>query len=119
VGLLRRTYCLNEQNRKYVSSYLNNDDNLIPELKFRAPSGHAMFNGMQWIILATFESGITNIAVHELGDPQHSLSLFCGRHIHITRGITEVHLSKKFVTSGGLCNSLHIHRSDQIRQAAK
>jgi hypothetical protein len=41
-GLLRRTYYLNEQETKYVSIYLNNDD-LKPYVKI-ATSGHAVLN---------------------------------------------------------------------------
>jgi hypothetical protein len=40
-GLLRRTYYLNEQQTKYVSMYLN-DDNLKPDVKIATPSGHAV-----------------------------------------------------------------------------
>ena len=40
LGLLRRTYYLNEQQTKYVSIYLN-DDRLKPEVKFGTP-GHAV-----------------------------------------------------------------------------
>jgi len=54
--LLRRTYYLNEQQTKYVSIYLNDDDNLKPEVKFGTPSGHAVLNEMQWFILLTFKS---------------------------------------------------------------
>ena len=52
-GLLRRTYYLNEQQAKYVSIYLN-DDNLKPEVDIGTP-GHAVLNEMQWLILVTFK----------------------------------------------------------------
>jgi len=42
-GLLRRTYYLNEQETKYVSIYLNND-NLKPQVKIATSSGHAVLN---------------------------------------------------------------------------
>jgi len=92
-GLLRRTCYLNEQQTKYVSIYLN-DDNLKPEVKIATPSGHAVLNEMQWFILVTFKSYIPKNEVHELGDPQHTLSVFCGRYIRITSVNTQVHLSK-------------------------
>jgi hypothetical protein len=56
-GLLRLTYYLNEQQTKYVSIYLN-DDNLKPEVKIGSPSGHTVLNEMQWFVLMTFESDI-------------------------------------------------------------
>jgi hypothetical protein len=71
-GLLRRTYYLNEQETKYVSIYLNNDD-LKPHLKIRTSSGHAVLNEMQWFILVTFKSDIPKNEVHELGDSHHTL----------------------------------------------
>jgi len=58
-GLLRRTYYLNEQETKYVSIYLNNDD-LKPHLKIETSSGHAVLNEIQWFILVTFKSDIPN-----------------------------------------------------------
>jgi len=91
-GLLRCTYYLNEQQTIYISVYLN-DDNLKPEVKIGTPSGHAVLNEMQWFILVTFKSGICKNDVHELGDPQHTLSVFCGRYIRITSEKTQVHLS--------------------------
>jgi len=33
--------------------------------------------------------------VHELGAPQHTLSVYCGRYIRITSENTQVYLSKK------------------------
>jgi len=42
-GLLRRTYYLKEQETKYVSMYLNNDD-LKPQLKIETSSGYAVLN---------------------------------------------------------------------------
>ena len=94
MGLLRRTYHLNEQQTKHVSIYLN-DDNLKPEVTIGTPSGHAVLNGMQWFILLTFKSDMPRNEVHELGDPQHTLSVYCGRYIRITSENTQVHLSKK------------------------
>ena len=72
--LLRRTYYLNEQETKYVSIYLNNDD-LKATLKIGASSGHAVLNEIQWFILVTFKSDIPKNEVHELGDSQHTLSV--------------------------------------------
>jgi len=73
-GLLRRTYYLNEQQTKYVSTYLN-DDKLKLELKIRSPSGHAVLDEMQSFILVTFKSDKPKNEAHELGDPQHTLSV--------------------------------------------
>jgi hypothetical protein len=56
-GLLRRTYYLNEQETKYISIYLNNDD-LKPLLIIEIYSGHAVLNKIQWSILVTFKSDI-------------------------------------------------------------
>jgi hypothetical protein len=56
-GLLRRTYYLNEQETKYVSIYLDNDD-LKPHLKIGTSSGLAVLNETQWFILVTFKSDI-------------------------------------------------------------
>jgi len=93
-GLHRRTYYLNEQQTKYVSIYLN-DDNLKPEVKIVTPSGHAVSNEMQWFILMTFKSDMPKNEVHELGEPYHTLSVYCGRYIRITSENTQVLLSKK------------------------
>ena len=91
--LLRRTYYLNEQQTKYVSIYLNDDDNLKPVVKIGTPSGHAMLNKLQWFILLTFKSDMPKNEVHELGDPHHTLSVYCGRYICITSA--QVLISKK------------------------
>jgi len=93
-GLLRRTYYINEQQTKYVSIYPN-DDNLKPEVKIGTSSGHAMLNEMQWFILVTFKSDIPKSEVHELGDPHHTLSVYCGRYIRITSEKIQVLLIKK------------------------
>ena len=69
-GLLRRTYYLKEQQTKYVSIYLN-DDNLKPEVKIGTPSGHAVLNEMQWFILVTFKSDMAKNEVYEIGDPHY------------------------------------------------
>jgi len=45
-GLLRSTYYLNEQQTKYVSIYLN-DNNLKPELKIGTPSSQTVLNEIQ------------------------------------------------------------------------
>ena len=92
-GLLRRTYYLNEQETKYVSIYLNNDD-LKPNLKIGTSLGHAVLNEIQWFILVTFKSDIPKNEVHELGDSQHTLSVYCGRYIRMSQN-TQVYLSKK------------------------
>jgi hypothetical protein len=93
-GLLRRTYYLNEQETKYVSIYLNNGD-LKPQVKIEPFSGHAVLNEIQCFILVRFKSDIPKNEVHELGDSQHTLSVYCGRYIRITSEKTEVCLSKK------------------------
>jgi hypothetical protein len=93
-GLLRRTYYLNEQETKYVSIYLNNGD-LKPQVKIGTSSGHAVLNEIQWFILVTFKGDIPKNEVHELGDSQHTLSVYCGRYIRITSENTQVCLSKK------------------------
>jgi len=91
--LLRRTYYLNEQEKKYVSIYLNDD--LKPQVKILTSSGHAVINEIQWFILVTFKSDIAKNEVHELGDSQHTLSVNRGRYIRITSKNTQVYLSKK------------------------
>ena len=92
-GLPPRTYYLNEQQTKYVSTYLN-DDTLKPQVKTGTSFGHAVLNEMQWFIPLTFNSNIPKNEVHELGDNQHTLSVYCGRYIRITRENTQVYLSK-------------------------
>jgi len=92
--LLCRTYYLNEQETNYVSIYLSNDD-LKPQGKIGTSSGHAVLHGIQWFILETFKSDIAKEEVHELGDSQHTLSVYCGRYICITSEKMQVYLSKK------------------------
>ena len=43
----------------------------------------------------TFKSNIPKNEVHELGDPRHTLSMYCGRYIRITSENTQVYLRKK------------------------
>ena len=93
-GLLRRTYYFNEQQAKYVCIYLN-DDTLKPEVKIGTPSGHAILNEMRWFIPVIFKSNIPKNEGHELGNNQHTLSVYCGRYICITIENTQVHLRKK------------------------
>jgi hypothetical protein len=76
-SLLQRTYYLNKQETMYVSFYLNHD--LKPEVKIVSSSGHAFLNEIQSFILVTFNSDIRKNKVHELGDSQHTLSLYYGR----------------------------------------
>jgi len=64
-------------------------------VKIGTPYGHAVLNEIQWFILVILKCDIPNNEVHELGDPQCTSSLFCGRYIRITSDKTEVHLSKK------------------------
>jgi len=64
-------------------------------VKIGTPSGHAVLNEMQWFILVTFKGDIPKNELHELGDSQHTLSVYCGRYIRITSENTQVHLSKK------------------------
>ena len=78
----------------YVSIYFN-DDNLNPELNIWTPSGHAVLSEMQLFILVTFKNDIRKNEVHELSDPQHTLSVFCGRYIRIMSENTQVYLGKK------------------------
>jgi len=93
-GLLRRTYYLNEQEIKYVSIYLNNDD-LKPQVKIGTSSGHAVLNEILWFIVLTFKSDIPKNEVHGLCDSQHTLSVYCGRYTRITSENTQVCLRKK------------------------
>ena len=93
-GLLRRIYYLNEQQIKYVSIYLNYDT-LKPKVKIGTASGNAVLNEVQWYILVAFEYNIPKNEVHELGDNQHTLSVYCGCYIRITSENTQVHLSKQ------------------------
>jgi len=88
------TYILSQRAKKYVSIYLNNDD-LKPEVKIETPSGHAVLNKIQWFILVTFKSNIPKNEVHEVGDSQHTPSVYCGRYTRITSENTQVYLSKK------------------------
>jgi len=76
LGLLRRTYYLNEQETKYFAIYLNENTKL--EVKIVTLSGHAVWNEIY------IKTDIPKNEVHEVGDPQHSLSVFCGRYIRIT-----------------------------------
>ena len=87
------TYLLPQRTTKYVSIYLN--DNLKPEVKIGTPSAHAVLNEIQWLILVTFKSDIPKIEVHELGDSQHSVSVYCGRYNRIESENTQVRLRKK------------------------
>ena len=91
--LVRRTCFFNQQEKKYVSIYLN--EGLKSEVKIGTSSGHVLLNEMQWFILVTFTSNIVKNEVHELGDPSHTLFLYYGRYIHITSEDTQVYLSKK------------------------
>jgi len=50
---------------------------------------------MQWFILVTFKSDMHKNEMHELGDPHHTLSVYCGQYIRITSENTQVLLSKK------------------------
>ena len=92
-GLLRPTYHLNEQETMYVSIYLNHDD-LKPQVKI-GTSGHAVLNEMQMFILVTFKSDTPKNEVHELGDSQPTLLVYCGRYMHITSENTQVYVSKR------------------------
>ena len=92
-GLLRRTFFFNQQDTKYVSMYLN--EGLKPQVKIGTSSGLVVLNEMQWFILVTFKSNIPKNEVHELGDPRHTLSMYCGQYIRIASENTQVYLSKK------------------------
>ena len=117
--LLRRTYYLNEQETRYVSTYLNNND-LKPQVKIGTSCRHVVLNEIQWFILVTFKSNIPKNEVQELGDLQHTLSVYCGRYIRITSENTQVYLSKKDWSQIMLLGKwLYRQRSDQIRQTTK
>ena len=90
-GLLRRTFFFNQRETKYLSIYLNED--LKPQVKTGTSSGNVVLNEMQWFIQVTFNSNIPKNEVHELGDPLHTLSLYCGRYIRITSENNQVYLS--------------------------
>jgi len=87
-------HTISTSKRKYVFIYLNNDD-LKPQVKIGTSSGHAVLNEIQWFILVAFKSDVPKNEVHELGDSQHTLSVYCGRYIRITSEYTHVYLSKK------------------------
>jgi hypothetical protein len=93
-GLLCRRYYLNEKEKRYVSNFFNNDD-LKPHGKTGTFSGHAVLNEIQWFTLATFKIDVPKNEVHELGDSQHTLAVYCGRYMSITSDNTQVYLSKK------------------------
>jgi hypothetical protein len=93
-GLLRRSYYLKRQETKYVSIYFNNDD-LKQQVKIGTSSGHAVLNEIQWFIVVTFKSDIAKNEGHEIGELQHTLSVYCGRYIRITSENTQAYLSKK------------------------
>jgi len=90
-GLLRCTF-FSKQETKYVSIYLNED--LEPQMKI-SPSGHVVLYDIQCFILVTLSSNISKNELHELGDPHHTLSVYCGWCIRITSENTQVYLSKK------------------------
>jgi hypothetical protein len=92
--LLRRTYYLNEQETKYVSINLNNDD-LKLYVKIGTFSRHAVLNDIKWFILVTFKGDISKNEVHKLSDSQHTLSVYYGRYIRITIKNTQVYLRTK------------------------
>jgi hypothetical protein len=92
-SLLQRTHYLNEQETKYVSIYLNLK--LKPQVKIRSSSGHAVLNEIEWFILDIFNSDIPKNKLYELGDSQHTLSVYFGRLSLITSEKTQVYLSKK------------------------
>jgi len=50
---------------------------------------------IQWFILVTFKSDTPKSEVHELGDPHHTLSVYCGQYIRITSKKSQLLLSKK------------------------
>ena len=64
-------------------------------MKIGTSSGQAVLNEIQCFILVTFKSDIPKNEVHELGDSQLILSVFCARYIRITSENTQVYLSKK------------------------
>jgi len=81
-----------------VSIYLN-DDNLKPEVNLGTP-GHAVLKEKQWFILLILKSDIPKNKAHEIGDPQHSRWVICGRYICVTSEDTEVHLRKNLSATG-------------------
>jgi len=89
-GLLRRTFFFNEQETKYVSIYLNEAFKI--QVKIGTSSGHVDLNDIEWFILVTFKNNISKNEVHELGEPRHILSMYCGRYTRITIEKTQVYL---------------------------
>ena len=71
-----------------------------------------MLNDIQWFILVTFKSNMSKNEVRELGDPRHTLSMFCGRYIRITLLNTQVYLSQKgwsqLMHLGSACIDRHV-----------
>ena len=72
-----------------------NYDILKTEVKIGSRSCHAVLSEVQWYILVTFKSNIPKNEFHELGDNQHTLSVYCGRYNRITSENTQVHLIKE------------------------
>ena len=90
-GLLRRTYYLNEQQTNHVFIYVN--DNLKGREDCNSFWSH-IFKRDAVVHSGHIKRVIPKNEVDELGDPQHTLSVFCGRYIRITSEKTQVHLSK-------------------------
>jgi hypothetical protein len=53
-----------------------------------------VLNEIQWFILVTFKGDIPKNKVHELGDSQQILSVYCVRYIRIESENPQVYLSK-------------------------
>ena len=96
MGLIIRT-SFKDQHTKYFYMYLN--VGLKPQVRAGTSSGHMVLNDVDWFILVTLKSNIPKNEVHEIGDPRHTLSMYCGRYIGITSENTQVYLSKKLVTT--------------------
>ena len=92
--MLRHTFFFTKQETKYVSIFINDD--LKPQVKIGTLLGHVVLNNLQWFILVTFKINISKNEMHDLGDPCHNLSMYCGRYIGITSENTQVYLSKKY-----------------------
>jgi hypothetical protein len=54
-----------------------------------------VLNEIQWFILVIFKGYIPKNKVHELGDSQHTLSVYYGRYIRIKSKNTQVYLCNK------------------------
>jgi len=98
--LLCRTFFFNEQEKKYVSFYLN--ENLKPQVRIGSSSGHVVLNDLQWFIPVTFKSNILKNEVHELGDSRHTpVSVMRTVHTHYEWEQWSISMQNKLVKTDG------------------